>query len=399
MIYTQPQYKQIVSYLHKFSQLLIENNVKHWLDYGTLLHGYRDGALNNPSVWADGVSSDDIHLNEDDIDIGCMETDYDRVIEICKNNNLTYLVIAPNQLLRLGENDLVAICKNQWPKPNSSEGDIWIDLYFWHDSPTVDLLPTKGDKKTKPALRYEDTLEAGDRIRNVIQNLPNSSLFNWATDNRNYYDYYWITKKYFVQELDTIELYGYRFPVPRYIERFLESRYGPQWKTPMTREYYVRRFYSEEPQKYFHMLSEDKITVLIEGVWDLFHCGHVELFKRARDVYDKVIVGVGSDNLVESYKRKPIIPYDDRVKLLESCKYVDEIYHNAPVLNITEKVLDNCGADYALHSVKNPNNWKVELRESARYDQSLIDSGRAHFLSYTGYHSTDIIDKILKDNK
>ena len=83
MIYTQPQYKQIVSYLHKFSQLLIENNVKHWLDYGTLLHGYRDGALNNPSVWADGVSSDDIHLNEDDIDIGCMETDYDRVIEIC----------------------------------------------------------------------------------------------------------------------------------------------------------------------------------------------------------------------------------------------------------------------------------------------------------------------------
>ena len=301
--------------------------------------------------------------------------------------------------MRLGENDLVAICKNQWPKPNSSEGDIWIDLYFWHDSPTVDLLPTKGDKKTKPALRYEDTLEAGDRIRNVIQNLPNSSLFNWATDNRNYYDYYWITKKYFVQELDTIELYGYRFPVPRYIERFLESRYGPQWKTPMTREYYVRRFYSEEPQKYFHMLSEDKITVLIEGVWDLFHCGHVELFKRARDVYDKVIVGVGSDNLVESYKRKPIIPYDDRVKLLESCKYVDEIYHNAPVLNITEKVLDNCGADYALHSVKNPNNWKVELRESARYDQSLIDSGRAHFLSYTGYHSTDIIDKILKDNK
>jgi len=39
------------------------------------------------------------------------------------------------------------------------------------------------------------------------------------------------------------------------------------------------------------------------------------------------------------------------------------------------------------------------LRESARYDQSLIDNGRAHFLSYTGYHSSDIIDKILKDNK
>ena len=82
--------------------------------------------------------------------------------------------------------------------------------------------------------------------------------------------------------------------------------------------------------------------------------------------------------------------------MLEACKYVDEIYHNAPVINMTEKVLDSCGADYALHSVADSNNWKTELRESAKYDQSLIDSGRAHFLSYTNYHTTDIINTVLK---
>ena len=394
-IYEQDQYMQIVSVIHKFSQLLTKNSIKHWLDYGTLLHAYRDGALNRPSVLPNGISSEDDLLNDDDYDLGFLETDYDKVKELCKKNNINTTVMASNQLIRLFPQELLRLDKDitEWPTRSFGDMEPWIDLYFWHDTPTerllvADYVDGAPDVNSAPYRKAVDT----------IKTLPKSSLFNWATDNCSAFKYYWITKKYFIQELDTLELYGYTFPIPRYIERYLESRYGSQWKVPHTKGLYVTKFYSKDPLKHFDIFTEDKITVFIEGVWDLFHQGHVELLKRAHNSYDRVVVGIPSDDLVRSYKRDPIIPYGDRVKMLEACKYVDEIYHNAPCLNITEKVLDKCGADYALHSVNDPTNWKTELREKAKYGQSLIDSGRAHFLSYTDYHSSDIIDKILKDN-
>lgn len=388
-IYEQDQYVQIVSVIHKFSQLLTKNNIKHWLDYGTLLHAYRDGALNKPSVLPNGVSSEDDLLNDDDFDLGFLELDYDKVIEVCKKNNINAIVMAPNQLLRFYPQELLHLDKdiNEWPTRSFGEYDPWIDLYFWHDTPTEQLLVADYVDGT-PDVNSEPYRKAVD----TIKTLPKSSLFNWATDNRGAFKYYWITKKYFIQELDTLELYGYTFPIPRYIERYLESRYGSQWKMPHTKGLYVTKFYSKDPTKHFDIFTEDKITVFIEGVWDLFHQGHVELLKRAHSIYDKVIVGVASDELVIQNKRVPIIPYADRVKMLEACKYVDEIYHNAPAWNITQDVLNDCGADYSLHSVADPSNYVAELTESGHGE--LVSKGKVHFLSYTDYHSTDIINKI-----
>ena len=387
-IYEQDQYVQIVSVIHKFSQLLTKNNIKHWLDFGTLLHAYRDGALNSPSVIANGTSSEDHLLNDDDFDICLLETDYDKVKELCKNNNINTTVMAPNQLLRFYPQDLLHLDKdiNEWPQRSFGDNEPWFDLFFWHDTPTEQLLVDHVD--TPPDVNSE----AYRKVVDTIKTLPKSSLFNWATDNRSAFKYYWITKKYFIQELDTLELYGYTFPIPRYIERHLETRYGPQWKTPMTKGLYVTKFYSKDPTKYFDIFTEDKITVFIEGVWDLFHQGHVELLKRAHSIYDKVIVGVAPDDLVTQIKREPIIPYADRVKMLEACKYVDEIYYNAPAWNITQAVLNDCGADYSLHSVENPDDYVNELTRAGHGE--LVANNKVHFLSYTNYHSTDIINTI-----
>tara|TARA_R100000008_G_scaffold58502_2_gene36335 strand:- start:320 stop:1534 length:1215 start_codon:yes stop_codon:yes gene_type:complete len=386
-IYKQDEYKRIVSCIHKFSKLLIENDIKHWLDFGTLLHAYRDGALNNPTVTATGISDDDNLLNDDDFDICLLQTDYDRVKQLCKDNNIDAIVMAPNQLLRFAPKELAQLDnRDDWPSRSFGKYDPWIDLFFWHDEPTENLLVDHVDNQP------DVNSNAYKIVVETIKNLPKSSLFNWATDNRSLFKYYWITKKYFIQELDTLELYGYEFPIPRYIERHLESRYGPQWKTPMTKGLYVTKFYDKDPSKHFDILTEDEITVFIEGVWDLFHQGHVELLKRAHSIYDKVIVGVAPDDLVIENKRQPIIPYVDRVKMLESCKYVDEIYHNAPAWNITQELLDDCGADYSLHSVEDPNNYVAELTEAGHGE--LVAKGKVHFLSYTKYHSTDIINTI-----
>ena len=61
------------------------------------------------------------------------------------------------------------------------------------------------------------------------------------------------------------------------------------------------------------------------GCFDVFHKGHLNLIKNAKKYCDYLIVGVNSDELVQSYKNKtPIQPLDDRLELVASICYVDE---------------------------------------------------------------------------
>ncbi|MCR5250599.1 MAG: adenylyltransferase/cytidyltransferase family protein [Lachnospiraceae bacterium] len=59
------------------------------------------------------------------------------------------------------------------------------------------------------------------------------------------------------------------------------------------------------------------------GVFDLFHIGHLNLLKNAKGMCDRLIVGVTIDELV-SYKGKhALIPFEDRIEIVRSCRYVD----------------------------------------------------------------------------
>ena len=65
-------------------------------------------------------------------------------------------------------------------------------------------------------------------------------------------------------------------------------------------------------------------TILTYGTFDLFHIGHVNLLQRARALGDRLIVGVSTDEFNLSEKSKTtIVPFEHRVKVLESCRYVD----------------------------------------------------------------------------
>jgi glycerol-3-phosphate cytidylyltransferase len=62
------------------------------------------------------------------------------------------------------------------------------------------------------------------------------------------------------------------------------------------------------------------------GVFDLFHVGHLNILKRAKEQCEFLIVGVSTDELVMSYKNKlPVISHTDRMAIVEGVKYVDRV--------------------------------------------------------------------------
>ena len=66
-----------------------------------------------------------------------------------------------------------------------------------------------------------------------------------------------------------------------------------------------------------------EIIVYTGGTFDMFHSNHLKMIKYARGLGDKLIVGVSTDELVCSYKNPPIIPFEERIAIVESIKGVD----------------------------------------------------------------------------
>jgi glycerol-3-phosphate cytidylyltransferase len=73
-------------------------------------------------------------------------------------------------------------------------------------------------------------------------------------------------------------------------------------------------------------LKKNYIIGFTSGVYDLFHIGHINILKNAKSMCDKLIVGVSTDELVQTYKHKvPVIPFSERIEIVRSIKFVDSV--------------------------------------------------------------------------
>lgn len=62
------------------------------------------------------------------------------------------------------------------------------------------------------------------------------------------------------------------------------------------------------------------------GVFDLFHIGHLNILKNAKEQCEYLIVGVSTDEVVESYKHKrPVISFAERFEIVSAIRYVDKV--------------------------------------------------------------------------
>lgn len=64
---------------------------------------------------------------------------------------------------------------------------------------------------------------------------------------------------------------------------------------------------------------------LTYGTFDLFHVGHVRLFQRIRQRFDRLVVAVSTDEFNAIKGKKSVVPFADRVEMVRACRFVDEV--------------------------------------------------------------------------
>lgn len=140
--------------------------------------------------------------------------------------------------------------------------------------------------------------------------------------------------------------------------------------------------------------TEKKIIGYTTGVFDMFHIGHLNILKRAKEQCDYLIVGVSTDEVVEEYKKKtPIIKFEERIAIVEAIKYVDEV--------IPQTTMDKMEAwkqlkfDVMFHG----SDWKGSDMYNNIIEKFNNVGVKVIFLPHTEGVSSTLLTEVLYDKK
>lgn len=128
------------------------------------------------------------------------------------------------------------------------------------------------------------------------------------------------------------------------------------------------------------------------GVFDMFHIGHLNIIRRAKEQCDYLIVGVSTDELVWSYKNKtPIIPFEQRVAIVEAIKYIDEVVPQTTMDKLEMWKIKNFDVMFHGDEWKGTELYNIYEQEFAKVGVSI------EYLTHTeGISSSLIREKLTK---
>lgn len=130
------------------------------------------------------------------------------------------------------------------------------------------------------------------------------------------------------------------------------------------------------------------------GVFDMFHIGHLNIIRKAKEHCDYLIVGVSTDELVREYKHKdPVIPFAQRISIVEAIKYVDRV--------VPQTSMDKLEAWKLLHFdiLFHGSDWKnSDMYRRIEQELGVVGAKVVFFPHTDGVSSTTLVEKI-QNNK
>jgi ethanolamine-phosphate cytidylyltransferase len=130
-------------------------------------------------------------------------------------------------------------------------------------------------------------------------------------------------------------------------------------------------------------------VVYVDGVFDMFHAGHVAFLHKARAVGGDgatLLVGVITDQDAQ-WKRKPIMTHAERVAMLRSCRPGAQVIEHPPLV-LTAEFLDRYGIDLVVHG---------DDDKQAEFFAVPLARGAMRYVQYTpGISTTDILERIAQ---
>lgn len=126
------------------------------------------------------------------------------------------------------------------------------------------------------------------------------------------------------------------------------------------------------------------------GVYDMFHIGHLNILRRAKEMCDVLIVGVTTDELCLKRKNKlPIIKQEERFAIVEAIKYVDKVVLQEDMNKLKFVIDNNVDVVFVGSDWQGTEQWK-------KYELEFSSHGCAvEYLSHTDSISSTIIREKL----
>jgi len=130
-------------------------------------------------------------------------------------------------------------------------------------------------------------------------------------------------------------------------------------------------------------------VVYTDMVGDLFHHGHVALLEACKKRGDVLIVGVCSDELVQSYKRTPCMTLSQRATVIAACRHVDKVVLDCPC-PVTRAFIDEHRIDVVVRG-----DDMQDVESIQRWYRVPFEMGILEFVPYTkGISTTQLIQTI-----
>ena len=136
--------------------------------------------------------------------------------------------------------------------------------------------------------------------------------------------------------------------------------------------------------------SQKKITIYVEGVFDIIHSGHFNAIRQAKKLGDILCVGVNSDADVARAKGPTLMPCNERTELAKACKWADSVVPDTPYTP-SVKLLDDLKVDFCAHGDDIPYNENGECV----YDEIMKANRMKWFKRTEGVSTTEIIGRLL----